>query len=76
MPCFCWIDDSEIEPEMKIIREHAREIVRQAKIIHGKGDLYPKVGDGPCPRSPILDVHTLLDDLWNGRCSEAGKGVE
>ena len=68
MPCFCWISESEIEPEMKIIRDHAKKIIEQAKIIHQKGDLYPK--SGPTPRHPLEDVHALLDDLWNGKCKE------
>jgi hypothetical protein len=68
MPCFCWIDDCEIEPEMKIIRDHMRLIVEQAKIIHGKGDLYPK--NGCLPRHILGDIHKLLDDLFNDKCQE------
>ena len=68
MPCFCWIDDSEIEPEMVEIRKHAKEIVRLAKIANGKGDLYSK--SGPIPREIMDDIHQLLNDYWNGKCSE------
>lgn len=71
MPCFCWIDDSEIDDEMKLIRDHVKEIVNICRSIHSKGDLYPKPDSGVSyPRSPVLDVHTLLDDLWNNKCSE------
>lgn len=68
MPCFCWIDDSDIEAEMVIIRQHVREIVKYAKIIDARGDLTPK--SGPLPRDIINDIHTLLNDLYNERCSE------
>jgi len=74
MPCFCWISDSAIEPEMKIIREHAREIIKQARIINYKGDLHSDAG--PLPRSIMGDVHSLLDDLWLGKCSETGEEVK
>lgn len=74
MPCTCWIDDESIEPEMKIIRDHCREIVRIAKVIHSKGDLH---GRGtPTPRHPLDDVHILLDDLFAGKCSETVKEVK
>lgn len=69
MPCFCWIDDSRIEPEMKIIRDHMKEIVKQMKIIHGAGDLYPKSGP-PVPRNILDDIHELLNDMYTGKCSE------
>lgn len=69
MPCFCWIDDSCIEPEMKIIREHMKEIVALARIIDRKGDLPPRSGP-PIPRHIIGDIHQLLDDLWTGKCKE------
>ena len=69
MPCFCWMDDSEITKEMAIIRNHMKEIVVQAKIIHGKGDLYPKSGECT-PRNILEDIHQLLDDMYNGTCVE------
>lgn len=69
MPCLCYIDDRAIEPEMKIIRDHMVEIVKQLKIIDGKGDLYSKDGK-PYPRDPRDDVHKLLDDLYTGKCQE------
>ncbi len=68
MPCFCWISDDAIEAEMKIIRDHMKEIVKQMKIIHGKGDLHPK--QGPLPRNIRDDVHQLIDDLYTGKCDE------
>ena len=70
MPCFCWISDSEIEPELREIRKHAIEIVKLGKLIHDKGDLYPSAKSSPCPRSPMEDIHKLLDDLWSGKCQE------
>jgi hypothetical protein len=71
MPCFCWMGDNEIEEEMKIIRDHMKEIVKQAKIIHGKGDLYPNERNPGCtPRSILKDCHDLLDDLYNEKCKE------
>ena len=69
MPCFCWMEDSEIESEMKIIRDHMKEIIKQARIISSKGDLRPNSGP-PYPRSIVDDIHTLLDDLWSGKCKE------
>lgn len=70
MPCLCWIDDGAIEPEMKVIRDHMKEIVKHAKIANAKGDLYPKSGP-PIPRDLIQDIHQLLDDLWTEKCQEA-----
>lgn len=70
MPCFCWMSDGEIEEEMKIIRNHMKEIVKQARIIHGKGDLYPNEKSSPRPRNIIDDLHRLLDDLYTGKCDE------
>jgi hypothetical protein len=68
MPCFCYIDDQYIEPELKIIRAHMRIIIEQAKILHSKGDLSPLSGSKP--RHILDDIHKLLDDLWNGECQE------
>jgi hypothetical protein len=75
MPCFCWIDDSEISEEMRLIRKYANEIVILAKIIHGKGDLSPSAKSSPLPRDIMDDVHCLLDDLFNGKCKETDKDL-
>ena len=74
MPCFCWMDDSEIEPEMKLIRLHVKYIVAQMNIIHSKGHLYPKKGS--LPRHIMDDVKCLLDDIWSGKCSETGNKLD
>jgi hypothetical protein len=73
MPCFCWIDDNEISEEMQKIRKHAKSIIRLAKKIHGKGNLYPSDRSTPLPRHIMTDVIDLLNDLWAGKCKETGK---
>lgn len=76
MPCHCWVSESEIEPEMKIIRDHMKEIVKLVKIIDGRGDLSPSEKTSPAPRHVKDDVHKLLDDLYTGKCQEKPNEVD
>jgi hypothetical protein len=74
MVCCCWVDDSEIEPELIDIRNHAKEIIRLAKMAQGKENLSPN--NTPLHRIVMEDIHALLDDLWNGKCQETGKEIK
>lgn len=66
MTCYCWKDDCELNPEMRVIRDHMREVVKQAHLIDEKQAVSQNI---------LEDVHALLDDLYRGKCAETGKRV-
>jgi len=68
MPCLCWVDDNQLEPEMAQIRNHLKEVARLLSILNHKGD-FSQPGE-PWPRDLLADVHKTLDDIYRGKCTE------